>query len=176
MDCFETIAMTKELEANGFMLTLIPDFRSNHESIFESFKRASIRSLRYASLLSDNLRYENCCVLTGLISDLSILRVRIQDRGRETILSLMASGKRLPRTPGVRVGDDFYDYYFRGIVTQSPLRLPVGPGVTLIGDGSPIRIPGCRSRSGELYQWNPQLNPSNCEFAPLPAFLLMGAF
>lgn len=108
----------------------------------------------------------------GIVPDrLAILDIDPRNGGDKTLAKFLCHHGSLERTVTVTTpsGGSHY-YFFLPIGVQLKPYTKLGPGLELLSSSWNILLPGSIGDNGRSYQY--EISPSECQVAPLPAWLL----
>ena len=114
----------------------------------------------------------NIGIATGAASGIVVLDVDPCHGGKKSMLELKNNYGKLPDGPRVYTGGGGFHLYFSypGITLKNKVGLLAG--IDVRADGGYVLAPGSNHKSGGIYQWKQEHEPSDVAIPNLPAFLL----
>jgi hypothetical protein len=114
----------------------------------------------------------NIGIATGAASGIVVLDVDPRHGGTDSMRDLKNQFGKLPVGPRVRTGGGGVHLYFAYPGTSLKNKVGLFAGVDVRADGGYVLAPGSNHKSGEIYSWKQDHEPSDVAIPDLPDFLL----
>ena len=114
----------------------------------------------------------NIGIATGAASGIVVLDVDPRHGGTDSMHELKNHFGKLPDGPRVHTGGGGVHVYFSYPGTALKNKVGLFAGVDVRADGGYVLAPGSNHKSGEIYRWKQDHEPSDIAIPALPDFLL----